>query len=146
MNDKHGTENDGPGSLQRMVRPSGKYHIQCLLNWHAGEQNKRHCKHDVVTVDSGWVSVGDIEKPEKMLAQAASGGSPDKLSDASLVVNDVAMRKTSFYKKFCHACQLLFGIFHSGAKRPNDPSSATRPTGRVDCNREPGAGFAAAHG
>ena len=29
---------------------------------------------------------------------------------------------------------------------PNDPSSATRPTGRVDCNRDAHAGFAAAHG
>src|SRR2546426_3025250 len=31
-------------------------------------------------------------------------------------------------------------------KRPNDPSSATRPTGRVDCNSDAMAGFAAAHG
>ncbi len=29
---------------------------------------------------------------------------------------------------------------------PNDPSSATRPTGRVDCNSDAMAGFAAAHG
>ena len=28
----------------------------------------------------------------------------------------------------------------------NDPSSATRPTRRVDCNRSAMAGFAAAHG
>ena len=28
----------------------------------------------------------------------------------------------------------------------NDPSSATRPAGRVDCNRDAMAGFAAAHG
>ena len=32
------------------------------------------------------------------------------------------------------------------AKRPNDPSSATRPTGRVDGNSDAMAGFAAAHG
>jgi hypothetical protein len=31
-------------------------------------------------------------------------------------------------------------------KRPNDPSSATRRTGRNDCNRDAPAGFAAAHG
>jgi DNA-binding XRE family transcriptional regulator len=31
-------------------------------------------------------------------------------------------------------------------KRPNDPSSATRRTGRHDCNRDAPAGFAAAHG
>ena len=30
--------------------------------------------------------------------------------------------------------------------QPNDPSSATRPTGRNDCNRSAMAGFAAAHG
>ena len=29
---------------------------------------------------------------------------------------------------------------------PNEPSSATRPARRVDCNREAMAGFAAAHG
>ena len=29
---------------------------------------------------------------------------------------------------------------------PNDPSSATRHTGRHDCNRDAHAGFAAAHG
>jgi hypothetical protein len=32
------------------------------------------------------------------------------------------------------------------AKQQNDPSSATRRTGRVDCNRDALAGFAAAHG
>ena|SRR6266571_3802652 len=31
-------------------------------------------------------------------------------------------------------------------KPPNDPSSATRPTRRVDCNQNAMAGFAAAHG
>ena len=31
-------------------------------------------------------------------------------------------------------------------KPPNDPSSATRPARRVNCNREVMAGFAAAHG
>ena len=31
-------------------------------------------------------------------------------------------------------------------KRPNDPSSATRRTGRNDCNHDAPAGFAAAHG
>ena len=30
--------------------------------------------------------------------------------------------------------------------RPNDPSSATRPTRAFDCNRDARAGFAAAHG
>ena len=29
---------------------------------------------------------------------------------------------------------------------PNDPSSATRPAGRLDCNHSAMAGFAAAHG
>ena len=29
---------------------------------------------------------------------------------------------------------------------PNDPSSATRRTGRNNCNRDAPAGFAAAHG
>jgi len=33
-----------------------------------------------------------------------------------------------------------------GVMPPNDPSSATRRTGRNDCNRDAHAGFAAAHG
>ncbi len=33
-----------------------------------------------------------------------------------------------------------------GVKPPNDPSSATRRSGRMDCNRDALAGFAAAHG
>ena len=32
------------------------------------------------------------------------------------------------------------------ARRPNDPSSATRPTRACDCNLDAMAGFAAAHG
>ena len=36
--------------------------------------------------------------------------------------------------------------FHGVRVRPNDPSSATRRTGRNDCNRDAPAGFAAAHG
>ena len=32
------------------------------------------------------------------------------------------------------------------AETPNDPSSATRPTRALDCNRDAMAGFAAAHG
>jgi hypothetical protein len=33
----------------------------------------------------------------------------------------------------------------STSHTPNDPSSATRRTGRLDCNRDAAAGFAAAH-
>ncbi len=36
-------------------------------------------------------------------------------------------------------------VERSGAKPPNDPSSATRRTGRNDCNHDAPAGFAAAH-
>jgi hypothetical protein len=42
---------------------------------------------------------------------------------------------------------MFFGlVFVICAKRPNDPSSATRPAGRNDCNLDAMAGFAAAHG
>src|SRR6266516_1029291 len=37
-------------------------------------------------------------------------------------------------------------IRSSRGHRSNDPSSATRPTGHRDCNRDALAGFAAAHG
>src|ERR1051325_5625678 len=36
--------------------------------------------------------------------------------------------------------------FKARRRRPNDPSSATRRTGRNDCNSDALAGFAAAHG
>jgi hypothetical protein len=39
------------------------------------------------------------------------------------------------------ACGVMLGVLMA-----NDPSSATRPTGRYDCNRDAQAGFAAAHG
>jgi hypothetical protein len=35
---------------------------------------------------------------------------------------------------------------YEALKASNDPSSATRRTGRTDCNRDAPAGFAAAHG
>ena len=37
-------------------------------------------------------------------------------------------------------------VHRRDAAQPNDPSSATRPTKRVDCNLDAMAGFAAAHG
>jgi hypothetical protein len=36
--------------------------------------------------------------------------------------------------------------FTINSMQANDPSSATRPAGRHDCNRDAMAGFAAAHG
>jgi len=35
-------------------------------------------------------------------------------------------------------------VFNAGQEGANDPSSATRRTGRMDCNRDAPAGFAAA--
>ena len=40
----------------------------------------------------------------------------------------------------------LVSYFGGVVEWPNDPSSATRPTRALACNREPMAGFAAAHG
>ena len=49
--------------------------------------------------------------------------------------------------KLLHLRNQFFGAWiHRGVKPPNDPSSATRPAGRVDCNNDAMAGFAAAHG
>jgi len=43
--------------------------------------------------------------------------------------------------------ELLRGLWKSAhAHMANDPSSATRPTMTLDCNRSVMAGFAAAHG
>ncbi len=41
---------------------------------------------------------------------------------------------------------LAMPTFHSVMVLPNDPSSATRPMGRVDCNPDAMVGFAEAHG
>ena len=40
---------------------------------------------------------------------------------------------------------VLAFILEERAETPNDPSSATRPTGRVNCNHDAHAGFAAAY-
>jgi len=46
-----------------------------------------------------------------------------------------------------HGCEGLTPEIASDViRRLNDPSSATRPTGRHDCNSDAMAGFAAAHG
>src|SRR5260370_41545556 len=45
----------------------------------------------------------------------------------------------------CHGI-LPVALSSSALDPPNDPSSATRRTGRVDCNHSAMAGFAAAHG
>ena len=42
--------------------------------------------------------------------------------------------------------QITSRVFMRRALPPNDPSSATRRTGRNDCNHDAPAGFAAAHG
>ena len=39
---------------------------------------------------------------------------------------------------------VMFDLFINAPSPPNDPSSATRPTGCVDCNQNAMAGFAAA--
>ena len=46
--------------------------------------------------------------------------------------------------KYTHPMENEKGI--RTLEMPNDPSSATRPTRRVDCNLDAMAGFAAAHG
>ena len=45
-----------------------------------------------------------------------------------------------------HTYQYYDDVFHNRVMSPNDLSSATRPTGRHDCNSDAMAGFAAAHG
>jgi len=49
-----------------------------------------------------------------------------------------------FFKPVYRVGQFHGDIWHP--MPPNDPSSATRPAGRHDCNSDAMAGFAAAHG
>lgn len=51
--------------------------------------------------------------------------------------------KMPVYYSDLSARALIYNVRQEGA---NDPSSATRPAGRHDCNRDAMAGFAAAHG
>jgi hypothetical protein len=44
------------------------------------------------------------------------------------------------------ATKTIFALFVIRVERPNDPSSATRRTGRTDCNRDAPAGLDAMKG
>gem|GEM_PF-4464777 len=61
-----------------------------------------------------------------------------------------AVRNENRRKNVCTTLENFDAIFDGwnahGVKRPNDPSSATRPTRTPDCNLDAMAGFAAAHG
>ena len=60
-----------------------------------------------------------------------------------------ALANPASVRKLLQECGdiILGGLLHTcDVKRPNDPSSATRPTGRVDCNSDAMAGLEAMMG
>ena len=74
-----------------------------------------------------------------------------RLRNPRLECRDIAGRSATTFEERFSAYQIDYSwrmeMFTTyGDKWPNDPSSATRPTGRNDCNLDAMAGFAAAHG
>jgi hypothetical protein len=109
-----------PGSLQRMVRPR-RCHTQKLRavwqrNHGKGIEDSKACVPIPMT---------NIPLP------TLSGTVPSDLENR---ITETSPRRNSRRENF------------NAAKWSNGPSSATRPAGRVDCNRSAMAGFAAAHG
>ena len=73
-----------------------------------------------------WLMAEDSEPPATKLK-------PPELATRSTLAVTLGMK----------VCGVMVGC---DSVPPNDPSSATRPAGRYDCNRDAQAGFAAAHG
>jgi len=66
--------------------------------------------------------------------------------DSSVELSQVLLAKAAELSEFIHDLGAKLLVSKDRQKGTNDPSSATRPTRRVDCNRSAMAGFAAAHG
>src|SRR3954465_10303890 len=73
-----------------------------------------------------------------------SGGARNANAQHPDAVTGIKANASSLRNTPANSC--LRASMQTRACRPNDPSSATRPAGGVDCNRDAMAGFAAAHG
>ena len=93
-----------------------------LLLWCAGEKNHADKQHDIVAVNIAGMSIGDIKKPKQVLPETLASGCPNKLTDASLVVNNMTLGKPSLYQKVCQPIQSLIVCFHKNSKQPNEKS------------------------
>ena len=98
-----------------------------------------------VYIQSHDLTIGTI--PAGVTDDVDDGGGISESSDVCRQTTD-PMSHTPVSRK-CYASRRRVSSTNSmvdPSARSNDPSSATRRTGRVDCYRDARAGFAAAHG
>ena len=80
-----------------------------------------------------------LVKPSKAATDLLAAGK-------ALCENKRGVHRSARAQRLLRILQSDEWLAHTWVTTPNDPSSATRPTGRNDCNRDAPAGFAAAHG
>ena len=148
------TQTQSRRSVQRLVRPSRprlcqvkphRIQLRRTKGWRLPPNTV------VVSSPSQWgniVKVGSPAAPDRAAAAAwyrkmitAWNPTPDELAE----LRGKNLACWCPLNEPCHA-DVLLEIANGVTARPNDPSSATRPTGRTNCNRDALAGFAAAHG
>ena len=125
------TETQSSRSLQRMVRPM----VACPACEGCGR---------VTIGDEMWdtlCAVVDDPRQEVCAVEVASRMKWD--GHITAINNRLAyLWRLGFLKRRKHGRLWMY----RNVNRPNDPSSATRPARRHDCNSDAMAGFAAAHG
>ena len=89
------------------------------------------CKRDAT---EPFAEAHGSDAPDCCAEWTRSGGA---LEPIAMLTSESGVNLEKMRFKFCPWC---------GRVRPNDPSSATRPTRAFDCNLDAMAGFAAAHG
>ena len=143
-------ESRPPGSLQRLVRPLDECRLSDFIRWRRRWSNEQHHDEagDGLRGEVDGPDGGHVEEPPKMPPQLVAGRMPSEARGLRRVVVNVGTCETTLYQQVALTLKVVFGFLfsHTRVPRPNDPSSATRPAGRVDCNRSARAGFAAAHG
>ena len=93
-----------------------------------------------------------IEPPKPVAPLLAFGSPPsDILPALASPPDEPTMLYHGIQKDGCVSTVAFAAVFRRHnellrVQRPNDPSSATRPTRAFDCNLDAMAGFAAAHG
>ena len=137
MNTPPGTGSEGPGSLQRMVRPLSRTQKLC---------SAAAILSDVLRLRerrAGSTFLADRLHARVRLTNRESNALAALANKTELEL----VHRATTTKCFLQLLLLWVDkIAHRCVKRPNDPSSATRPTRAFDCNRNAMAGFAAAPG
>jgi hypothetical protein len=112
--------------------------------------------HGMNPVERGWHGANVVTELASANVRLAALGQPviqvaEEVSSDKPAKSSQNIRGPLFHIMLGVVAALFgypLGWLHASwrAMQANDPSSATRPAGRVDCNRDAMAGFAAAHG